>query len=242
MMNFQSESKKSGDAFEGIVFDDLLQKNFKTIWEDVEIPDTGCEVDFIAQSWQFTEYIEAKGGIEGEKKRPGAKRTDNVKKAIANGALIKSVEPNAYYVIYFSAQPEPGSYSDKMITAALKAKFIDEVRYIEVPNAIIEETTEGVNMLLDQGQGYLTEWYENNDGVKVRDFVFRDFGNWIWNVKQFSDNNDTSKIAKNIAYQTNPNTGEIVLRDVTGICNKALRPENPFWNELQFSHACTCCN
>lgn len=128
--NFQSESKKTGDEFELIVFNDLVDRKFPTIWENVEIPGTGCEVDFIAQSWQSIEYVEAKGGLDGEKKRPGAKRTDNVKKAIANGALIKSVDPNSYYVVYFSAKPEPGSYSEKMIKAALVAKFIDEVRYV----------------------------------------------------------------------------------------------------------------
>jgi hypothetical protein len=35
-----------------------------------------------------------------------------------------------YYVVYFSAKPEPGSYSDNMIKTALKHKIINEVRYI----------------------------------------------------------------------------------------------------------------
>jgi predicted AAA+ superfamily ATPase len=128
--SFQSESKKTGDAFESVVLLDLTERKFSTIFQNVEIEDTGCEVDFIAKSWQTTEYVEAKGGLHGEKKRPGAKRTDNVKKAIANGALIKSVHPDSYYVVYFSSEPEPGSYSDKMLKAAKKANFIDEVRYI----------------------------------------------------------------------------------------------------------------
>ena len=78
---------------------------------------------------QFSFFKEAKGGQKGFKKRPGAKRTDNVKKAIANAALIKSKHPQIYYVIYFSSMPKSGSYSDEMINTALENKIVDEVRY-----------------------------------------------------------------------------------------------------------------
>ena len=54
-------------------------------------------------------------------------------KAIANGALIKTYN-TLYYVVYFSAKPEPGSYSDNMIKTAIKNKIIDEVRYLEPKN------------------------------------------------------------------------------------------------------------
>lgn len=126
-MTFQGESKRSGDVFESIVKQDLKNRGFKTITENVLMPSTGCEVDFVADN---IEYVEAKGGKEGAGKRPGAKRTDNVKKAIANAALIKSVYPDIYYVIYFSAEPDPGSYSEQMITTALDYSIVDEVRYI----------------------------------------------------------------------------------------------------------------
>lgn len=132
IINFQSESKKSGDEFEEKVYDDLIARGFDTIQCSVHIPGTGCEIDFIADA---AEYVEAKGGNDGEKKRPGAKRTDNVKKAIANAALIKSVMPEIYYVVYFSAEPTRDSYSDEMINLALDKKIIDEVRYIENTNS-----------------------------------------------------------------------------------------------------------
>ena len=91
---------------------------------------TGCEVDFVVGKDNVPlEYVEAKGGQKGFKKRPGAKRTDNVKKAIANAALIKSKHPQIYYVIYFSSMPKSGSYSDEMINTALENKIVDEVRY-----------------------------------------------------------------------------------------------------------------
>lgn len=129
-VNFQSESKKSGDDFESLVLQDLYSRGFSDIKKNVYMPHTGCEVDFVAQGKRF-EYIECKGGKEGEKKRPGAKRTDNVKKAIANGSIMKKVYESMYYVVYFSDTPEPGSYSDEMINIALKYKIIDEVRYLK---------------------------------------------------------------------------------------------------------------
>lgn len=128
-MNFQSESKKSGDEFESIVYADLVNRGFTKIEKNYVFENIGCEVDFRAHGEVF-EYIECKGGKDGDNKRPGAKRTDNVKKAIANGALIK-LSHTLRYVVYFSARPEPGSYSDKMINTALKNNIIDEVRYID---------------------------------------------------------------------------------------------------------------
>jgi hypothetical protein len=128
--NFQSESKRSGDAFEELVYADLVSRGFVNIDRNYCFESVGCEVDFRAHSDTGFEYVEAKGGAAGEGKRPGAQRTDNVKKAIANGALIKTYN-TLYYVVYFSAKPEPGSYSDKMINIALKNKIIDEVRYLE---------------------------------------------------------------------------------------------------------------
>jgi hypothetical protein len=128
--DFQSESKRIGDEFEELVYKDLLNRGFSNIDRDYYFVGSGCEVDFRAHSDIRFEYVEAKGGNVGEGKRPGAQRTDNVKKAIANGALIKTFN-DIYYVVYFSAKPEVGSYSDEMINTALKHKIIDEVRYLE---------------------------------------------------------------------------------------------------------------
>lgn len=130
-MNFQSESKRSGDEFENLVLNDLKERGFGLIKKNVYIEKAGCEVDFVAYGAQWPlEYVEAKGGRAEDGKRPGAQRTDNVKKAIANAALIKAVAPETYFVVYFSAKPLTGSSSDKMIHTALCHKIIDEVRYI----------------------------------------------------------------------------------------------------------------
>jgi len=128
--NFQSDSKKSGDEFEDFVLKDLQTRGFSKIDKNIYMPGTGCEVDFIAYG-ERDEYVESKGGRDDGKKRPGAQRTDNVKKAIANGALIKAKYPDIYYVVYFSAKPITGSYSHEMIEVALCNKIINEVRYLK---------------------------------------------------------------------------------------------------------------
>lgn len=128
-MNFQSESKRSGDEFEDLVLQDLKTRGFNQITKNVYFSDAGCEVDFIAHG-DTIEFIESKGGKVADGKRPGAQRTDNVKKAIANGALIKAVAPRTYFVVYFSAMPFKSSSSAKMLEVALSHRIIDEVRYI----------------------------------------------------------------------------------------------------------------
>lgn len=131
MINFQSISKISGDAYQETVKLDLWSRGYIQIDADVEIEGTGCEVDFLAHGPDGSELlVECKGGYNGPKKRPGAKRTDNVKKSIANAALIKAELPDCHYVVYFSARPKDGSYSAKMIDTALKHKIVDEVRYV----------------------------------------------------------------------------------------------------------------
>jgi len=130
MINFQSESKRSGDEFELFVEEDLISKGGLIVGKNYHVKEIGIELDYIADLPTRTEYVEAKGGRSGGKKRPGAQRTDNVKKAVCNGALLKAHDPNSYYVIYFSAPPKEGSYSHNMIITALAANYVDEVRYL----------------------------------------------------------------------------------------------------------------
>lgn len=131
MNSFQSESKKSGDEFELIVENDIISRDLQITGKNIHIKGIGVELDFIAKSTDNNkiELIEAKGGKAGGIKRPGAQRTDSVKKAICNGALLKYNDPSSYYVVYFSSPPKENSYSHEMIETALKYKLIDEVRY-----------------------------------------------------------------------------------------------------------------
>ena len=125
--SFQAESVLTGGHFELNVFNHLVINRYTDIRKNVFIPGAGVEIDFVSGN----NYFEAKGGLKGDKKRPGAKRTDNVKKAIANGALLKAVKPEAHYTVYFSAKPEPESSSDIMLNTALRCNIIDKVVYLE---------------------------------------------------------------------------------------------------------------
>lgn len=129
-MNFQAESKKSGDHFEDMVLEDLERSGHKDIQKHIVLKDLGIEVDFAYDTRTSKVYVEAKGGEVGDKKRPGAKRTDNVKKAIANGALIKSAYPDIQYIVYFSDLPKHGSSSHKMMKNAVRAGFVDSFKYL----------------------------------------------------------------------------------------------------------------
>jgi predicted AAA+ superfamily ATPase len=129
-MNFQAESKKSGDDFEALVLADLKKSGHKDIEEHIILDDLGIEVDFAYQTNYSKVYVEAKGGESGPKKRPGAKRTDNVKKAIANGALIKASYPDIQYIVYFSDLPKYESSSYKMMKNAISAGYVDSFRYL----------------------------------------------------------------------------------------------------------------
>jgi hypothetical protein len=130
LVNFQSESTASGDEFEKLVVKDLVSKGYNIISTNKKIPEIGVNVDVIAEKNGVVEYIEDKGGKPGKGKRPGAERTDNVKKAICNGALLKAKHPNVCYVIYFSAKPKPGNSSEEMLNTAIEFGFVDEVRYL----------------------------------------------------------------------------------------------------------------
>ena len=83
--NFQAESKTSGDEFESIVADDLMSMydlDSSEIFTSIILDQIGIELDYVVLTDQGIECGEAKGGKPGIKKRPGAERTDNVKKAI----------------------------------------------------------------------------------------------------------------------------------------------------------------
>lgn len=127
MSEFQGHAKRSGIEFEDFVERELSSIGVVTD-KDFYMEGSGCEADFVATIDGVEEYIECKGG---NGKIPGAQRTDSVKKAIANGILMKFTDPSIRYVVYFSGKPKPGSYSEEMIRTALDNNIIDEIRYRE---------------------------------------------------------------------------------------------------------------
>ena len=97
------------------------------------LTDVGVEIDQEAVSPSGTTvWFEYKGSIQG--KRPGLIRTDTLKKAIANGALLRSLTDPAPYVVVTSHLPEAGSGA-AMLDAALRLRYFADVVCLYDPKA-----------------------------------------------------------------------------------------------------------
>ena len=97
------------------------------------LTEVGVEIDQEAVSPSGTTvWFEYKGSIQG--KRPGLIRTDTLKKAIANGALLRSLTDPAPYVVVTSHLPEAGSGA-AMLDAALRLRYFADVVCLYDPKA-----------------------------------------------------------------------------------------------------------
>lgn len=86
-VNFQATSKQQGDMFEDISVKVLTDAGFRIDAQRERIHDAGVEVDIIATNrHEISFYITCKGSYRG--KRPGSKRTDTLKKAIAEAVML----------------------------------------------------------------------------------------------------------------------------------------------------------
>jgi hypothetical protein len=139
--NFNSYCLRDGVEFENaVIAHEILQNKSTIVSRNQPIPGAGIVMDVVVDSplrdgkGAYTptirKYLQVKGGKPGISSRPGARRTDNVKKAIADGLLLKSSVPDSWYVVYFSERPSAGSSSDAMINAAVNSGVIDEVQYL----------------------------------------------------------------------------------------------------------------
>jgi hypothetical protein len=97
------------------------------------LTDVGVEIDQEAVSpGGTTVWFEYKGSVQGN--RPGLRRTDTLKKAIANGALLRAVADPAPYVVVTSHLPEAGSGA-AMLDAALRLRYLSDVVCLYDPKA-----------------------------------------------------------------------------------------------------------
>jgi hypothetical protein len=95
------------------------------------VASVGVEIDQVAVSRNGVRlWIEYKGSVQGA--RPGLLRTDTLKKAIANGALLQAVDPRSPYIILTSHVPTVGAGA-AMLQTALQAGYIDDVICIYNP-------------------------------------------------------------------------------------------------------------
>ncbi len=87
--------------------------------------DVGVEIDQEAVSPSGRPvWFEYKGSVQGN--RPGLRRTDTLKKAIANGALLRDLADPAPYVVITSHLPEAGSGA-AMLRAAMRLRCFADV-------------------------------------------------------------------------------------------------------------------
>ncbi len=125
MSLFQSASSLQGRQFAEQC--DLLLRTtgFALGRSRVAVAELGVEIDREATSATGrTIWFEYKGSLHGP--RPGLLRTDTLKKAIANGALLRSLVDRPPFVVLASHVPRTGS-GRAMLEAAVKLGYLDDV-------------------------------------------------------------------------------------------------------------------
>jgi hypothetical protein len=132
MSDFQAAAGRQGRLFtEQCRF--LLEHNGFTLRGPRLIRELGIEIDEVAISSRSGEvWFEYKGSFQGL--RPGLLRTDTVKKAIANGALLASLGEHPPYVVLTSHVPASGS-AQAMVRVALELGYFADVIPINEPAA-----------------------------------------------------------------------------------------------------------
>lgn len=130
MSLFQSAAGEQGRHF-AQQCDLLLQQSGFELRRPVLLREVGVEIDREAVGPNGrTIWFEYKGSIQGV--RPGLMRTDTVKKAIANGALLSAVPEHPPYVVLTSHLPANGS-ALAMLSVARKLGYFDDVICIYDP-------------------------------------------------------------------------------------------------------------
>jgi hypothetical protein len=122
--SFQSASSLQGRQF-AEQCDTLLGGCGFRLGGRVNLVEIGIEIDqeAVAPSGR-TIWFEYKGSLQGP--RPGLLRTDTLKKAIANGALLGAVENHPPFVVLTSHLPEAGA-GLAMLDAAKALGFVHDV-------------------------------------------------------------------------------------------------------------------
>lgn len=124
MTDFQGSSSRQGRQF-AEQCDELLRNYGFLLHGPLTLPEVGVEIDRVATAPSGSRiWFEYKGSVQGN--RPGLLRTDTLKKAIANGALIQAVDPRSPYVVLTSHVPTTGAGAAMMRTA-IAARYLDDV-------------------------------------------------------------------------------------------------------------------
>jgi predicted RecB family endonuclease len=128
--DFQARSGREGARFEDFCARLLRGSGFTILGTHVAFDDLGIDVDYEIENRHGVRFfVECKGG---RRDRAGAQRTDNVRKAVATGALMKLADPAfTGLVILTTRRAVAGLRSDRMIEAATKYGALRDVIAIE---------------------------------------------------------------------------------------------------------------
>lgn len=133
MSDFQSLAGRQGRQFSDQCAIVLESEGF-TLEGRLVLREVGVEIDEVARSRRgHVVWFEYKGSFRG--RTPGMLRTDTVKKAIANGALLAAVADHPPYVVLTSHLPDRGA-ARAMLDTALRLGVFEDVVCINDPRAV----------------------------------------------------------------------------------------------------------
>jgi hypothetical protein len=122
---FQSLAGRQGRQFSDQC-DLVLESEGFTLEGRVQLRDLGVEIDRVARTRDGRViWFEFKGSFRGS--TPGMRRTDTMKKAIANGALLAAIPDHPPYVVLTSHVPDRGSALAMLDTASRLGYFTDVI-------------------------------------------------------------------------------------------------------------------
>jgi hypothetical protein len=99
------------------------------------VSEVGVEIDRVAAAPSgATVWFEYKGSVQGA--RPGLMRTDTLKKAIANGALLERLVDHPPYVVLTSHVPTNGA-GLAMLQSAIELRYFDDVICVYDPTQTV---------------------------------------------------------------------------------------------------------
>jgi hypothetical protein len=130
MTDFQASGGIQGRQFADQC-DQLLRHYGFTLGGRLVLGEIGVEIDRAATSPAGREvWFEYKGSVQGS--RPGLIRTDTLKKAVANGALVAGIAERRPFVVLTSHLPEAGA-GLAMLDVARRLGYFTDVVCIYTP-------------------------------------------------------------------------------------------------------------
>ena len=124
MTSFQAYGTQQGRQF-AEQCDGLLVSRGFALDGALLLPEVGVEIDRVAVAPSGRSvWFEYKGSVQGA--RPGLMRTDTLKKAIANGALLQRLVEHPPYIVLTSHLPNSGA-GLAMLETALELQYFDDV-------------------------------------------------------------------------------------------------------------------